>query len=97
MADQIAIATVVAIQGRAFARSENGEIRQLEIGDIVYRGDTILTGERDFVELATADGLRLAIDENQEVYMSEELLSEALIVLMKVHFLLPPLIALSKP
>jgi hypothetical protein len=52
------IATVIAVVGEAFARSPDGEIRELRAGDVLYEGDTLVTRAGSEVELQTVDGAR---------------------------------------
>ncbi|WP_460239810.1 retention module-containing protein, partial [Aurantivibrio plasticivorans] len=77
MADLAAIATVTAITGRAFVKDENGKTRELAVGDILRKGDVIVTEAGSSVELETADGEAIALQEAQEVTVSEDMSSQS--------------------
>lgn len=46
------IATAIAVVGQVFARHGADELREIRIGDVLYEGDTIVTGQDGRIELA---------------------------------------------
>ena len=56
-----AVATVIAVEGQAFARDPAGQMRPLKAGDVLREGDTVVTLAGGRVELAFADGQRLTV------------------------------------
>ncbi|KGE03119.1 retention module-containing protein [Pseudohaliea rubra] len=71
-----AIATVTAIEGTAYARNAEGELRQLRVGDQLRQGETLVTPEGSNVELDLADGQQIAIADVPEVTMDSDMLAE---------------------
>ena len=51
---------VTGLWGAALIRSANGKMRALKVGDIVERGDVILTTQDGIVQMAPEKGTRLA-------------------------------------
>ena len=51
---------VVALWGKALIRGTDGNMRVLKLGDMVQRGDVILTTQDGIVELSPQDGPRMA-------------------------------------
>ncbi len=51
-----ALATVVAVVGRAYARDPHGQLRALKPGDVLRDGETVITAAGSHVEFATPDG-----------------------------------------
>ncbi len=72
MATTAPVARVSAVQGKAFAKGENGEMRQLHVGDPIFQGDVLVTAAGAHVDLATADGRTLAIQANETVTVDAE-------------------------
>ncbi|MES2771773.1 MAG: type I secretion C-terminal target domain-containing protein [Pseudomonadota bacterium] len=81
-------ATVVAMVGRVFARQGDEGLRELKLGDVLYEGETIVTGQNARVELsfdfalgalALADGVDavqgLTIGSNDVVRLDSELIA----------------------
>ncbi|NTV87934.1 MAG: retention module-containing protein, partial [Burkholderiaceae bacterium] len=56
-----AVATVIAVEGQAFARDPAGQMRPLKPGDVLLEGDTIVTLTGGQVQLAFLDGHMLAL------------------------------------
>ena len=56
-----AVATVIAVEGQAFARNPAGEMRPLQAGDVLLQGDTVVTMPGAEVQLAFADGHTLRV------------------------------------
>src|SRR5690554_3192676 len=75
MADQ-AIATVVAVVGKAYARDENGQLRELQPGDVIREGETVVTPEGGSVELALADGTPFAVADVPEMTLTRDIIAE---------------------
>ena len=68
-----AIATVVAITGKAYARNAEGLSRPLEAGDVLREGETVVTSPGGRVELALGNGEVLQILPEQSVLISAEM------------------------
>ena len=60
--DSIAIATVVAVTGTAYARNADGELREIRPGDVLLEGETIVTPDGGTVELSLSDGSPMIVD-----------------------------------
>ncbi len=56
-----AVATVIAVEGQAFARNPAGDLRPLKAGDVLLEGDTVMTPPGGQVQLAFADGHQLTL------------------------------------
>ncbi|MCK9984858.1 MAG: hypothetical protein AzoDbin1_01330, partial [Azoarcus sp.] len=67
-----AIAVVVAVTGRAFARDVKGNLRPLKAGDTLQEGEVVITMSGGHVELAMADGAPMAIASDQTVTLTAE-------------------------
>ncbi|MCB1889978.1 MAG: retention module-containing protein, partial [Rhodocyclaceae bacterium] len=72
-----AVATVVAVIGKAYARSPEGVQRELTPGDVLREGETVVTGPGGRVELALEGGDLLTVQPEQVVQMSVEMLATA--------------------
>jgi hypothetical protein len=72
MADRTPLARVSAIQGKAFARDQDGNLRQLHIGDVIYEGDVVVTGAGSRVDLATPDSHSLVLRANETLTVDAE-------------------------
>ena len=70
------IATVVAVIGKAFARSQDGAQRELKPGDVLLEGETVITGPGAHVELALGNGELLDVLAEQTVVLTAEVSSE---------------------
>ncbi|MFP5404419.1 MAG: retention module-containing protein, partial [Gammaproteobacteria bacterium] len=55
------VASVIAVEGQAFARDPAGQMRPLKAGDVLREGDTVVTLAGGRVELAFVDGQRLTV------------------------------------
>ena len=61
MAQANVVAKVVLVVGQAYAKSSNGSMRKLAVGDVIREGEQIVTSQGGRVELAFDDGtVRLA-------------------------------------
>jgi hypothetical protein len=64
-----AVATVVSVEGEAYARNPQGQMRRLFAGDVLLEGETIITMPGGHVELAFADGKLLTVNPNETYLM----------------------------
>ena len=71
-----AIATVVAVTGKAYAREADGDLRELTPGDVLLEGETIVTPDGGHVELELADGSPFIIDDVPEMTLTRDLVAE---------------------
>ncbi|MBT9541201.1 retention module-containing protein, partial [Thiobacillus sp.] len=67
-----AVATVIAVEGQAFARDPAGQMRPLQAGDVLLEGDTLVTLPGGQVQLAFADGQLLTVLPNEGFQFSAE-------------------------
>ncbi len=67
-----AVASVIAVEGQAFARNPAGELRPLKAGDVLLEGDTVVTSPGGRVQLALADGERLNLLPNESFTFTAE-------------------------
>jgi hypothetical protein len=69
------IATIAAIDGTAYARNAEGELRELRVGDPLRQGETLVTPEGSSVELELVDGQLLVIAELPELTLDQDMLA----------------------
>ena len=67
-----AVATVLSVEGQAFARDPAGQMRPLKPGDVLREGDTIVTMPDAQVQLAFLDGHILTLLPNETFQFSAE-------------------------
>ncbi|MES2823984.1 MAG: retention module-containing protein [Pseudomonadota bacterium] len=67
------IATVASLEGQAWAKSANGSLRALKVGDKVAPDETIITAAGAHIELDFGDGHPVTIAGGQEVLMGRDL------------------------
>ncbi|MCC4117519.1 retention module-containing protein, partial [Aromatoleum toluclasticum] len=67
-----AIAVVVAVTGRAFARDVKGNLRPLKAGDTLQEGEVVITMSGGHVELAMSDGAPMVVSADQVVTLTSE-------------------------
>lgn len=67
-----AAATVVSVQGEAFARSPSGAMRRLSNGDTIQQGEVVVTSMGGQVELLTADGQMLSLGAQESFKFGDE-------------------------
>ncbi|MBT9590791.1 MAG: retention module-containing protein, partial [Thiobacillus sp.] len=67
-----AVATVISVEGQAFARDPAGQMRALKPGDILREGDTIVTMPGGQVQLAFLEGHMLSLLPNETFQFSAE-------------------------
>ncbi|MEP1595101.1 MAG: retention module-containing protein, partial [Halieaceae bacterium] len=75
MAD-IAIANVVAVIGKAYARNADGELREIKPGDVLLEGETVVTPDGSRVELELTDGNPFIISDVEEMAITRDLMAE---------------------
>ncbi|MBR0567707.1 retention module-containing protein [Azoarcus sp. L1K30] len=73
MANAQAIATVVSVSGKAYARDHDGNTRELKAGDALLEGETLITSDGGRVELAMVDGSVVPVEEGRSILMTAEL------------------------
>lgn len=67
------IGKVESIQGAVQVRVASGELRPLALGDPLYEGDVVITGEAGKLAIRVAEGGVVYIDPGQRVAMTDEL------------------------
>ena len=67
-----AVATVISVEGQAFARTPAGQMRALKAGDVIREGETIVTLAGGQVQLAFVDGHILTVLPNETYHFSAE-------------------------
>ncbi|MBW8305353.1 MAG: retention module-containing protein [Thiobacillus sp.] len=67
-----AVATVIAIEGQAFARDPSGQMRSIKVGDVLLEGDTVVTMPGGQVQLAFTDGQTLTLLPEETFQFSAE-------------------------
>ena len=75
MANIIPVARVSAIEGQAFAKGKNGELRVLHVGDVIFEGDVLVTAADGRVELAADDERTLVVSANETLTVDAEVLA----------------------
>ncbi|MEH6608862.1 MAG: retention module-containing protein, partial [Halioglobus sp.] len=75
MAD-IAIANVVAVIGTAYARNADGELRELNPGDVLLEGETVVTPDGSRVELELTNGNPFIVSDVEEMAITRDLMAE---------------------
>ncbi len=60
--EPMAIATVVAVTGTAYARNADGELREIRAGDVLMEGETVVKPQGGSVELSLSDGSPVVVD-----------------------------------
>ena len=77
MAANTPVARVSAIQGKVFAKSEDGSMRELKIGDPVFEGEILVALPGSQVDLATEDGRLLTLRENEVLTVDAEVAGDS--------------------
>ncbi|MDP3419867.1 MAG: retention module-containing protein, partial [Thiobacillus sp.] len=67
-----AVATVIAVEGQAFARDPAGQMRPLRAGDVLREGDSVVTMPGGQVQLAFLDGKLLTLLPDETFQFSAE-------------------------
>ena len=68
----LAVATVISVEGQAFARDPAGQMRPLKPGDVLREGDSIVTMPGGQVQLAFLDGHMLTLLPNETFKFTAE-------------------------
>ncbi|WP_148254906.1 retention module-containing protein [Aidingimonas lacisalsi] len=72
------IATVISITGQAWARDEDGNLRELRAGSTLQEGETLITSDNGSVQLDFDDGLGpVRIGGGEEIAITEDLSNDA--------------------
>src|SRR5690554_1566718 len=70
----MAIATVLSITGRVWARDEEGNVRELSVGDTLLEGEVLVTSDNGSAQLDFGDGLDPTLVEGgEQITMTPEL------------------------
>src|SRR5690554_616522 len=70
----MAIATVLSITGRVWARDEEGNVRELSVGDTLLEGEVLVTSDNGSAQLDFGDGLDpTMIEGGDQIAMTPEL------------------------
>src|SRR5690554_6417004 len=70
----MAIATVLSITGRVWARDEEGNVRELSVGDTLLEGEVLVTSDNGSAQLDFGDGLDPTLVEGgDQIAMTPEL------------------------
>ena len=77
MATNIPVARVSAVQGKAFARGEDGSMRELKVGDPIFEGDVVVALPGAQVDLAADDGRSLVLRDNETLTVDAEVFGDA--------------------
>ena len=77
MADPQVLASVIRISGRVLARNEDGETRELKLGDTVREGETVITDAGGQIELLFVDGSVTEVAERTTALISAEMSADA--------------------
>ena len=67
-----AAATVVSVQGEAFARSADGSMRRLASGDSIREGEVVMTSAGAQVSLRSADGQMIVVNAQESFKFGPE-------------------------
>ena len=68
------IGTVSKIIGVAYARAENGTLRELRLGDDVYEGEVLVTAGGSVVEVTVPDAPAIVLPGDRELLLSNEVI-----------------------
>jgi hypothetical protein len=76
MASNTPVARVSALQGKAFARGEDGAMRELMVGDPIFEGDVVVALPGAQVDLAADDGRSLILRDNETLTVDAEVFGD---------------------
>ena len=74
--EPVAIATVVAVTGKAYARNADGELREIRPGDVLMEGETVVTPDGATVELSLSDGSPIVVADMPELTLTPDLVAD---------------------
>ncbi|GHD25163.1 retention module-containing protein [Parahalioglobus pacificus] len=72
----MSIATVASVMGTAYARNADGELREIQPGDQLLEGETVVTPDGSVVELTMSDGTPLMVADMPEMTLTQDLMAE---------------------
>ena len=75
MANTTPVARVSAVEGQAFAKDKNGELRVLHVGDVIFEGDVLVTAAGSRIELAADDGRTLVLSSDETLTVDAEVMA----------------------
>ncbi len=67
------IGTVSKLVGKVFARGENGEMRELRLGDSVFQGETLVTASGAVVEISAENAPPVVLSGDREMLLTGEM------------------------
>ncbi len=67
MASNVTVGVVRTVTGEAFARSADGSMRRLVVGDPLYQGDVVVTANEGAVEVSPHNGSDFVVSEQSSV------------------------------
>jgi len=70
------VASVISVQGQAWVKGPDGNLRPLKAGDKLMADEVVVTGEGARVELNFGEGQPVVITANQQVGLSQDLWQE---------------------
>ena len=72
------IATIAAIEGTAYARNAEGELRELQVGDELRQGETLVTPEGSQVTLEgiEGEGEAMVVAQVEELAISADMIAQ---------------------
>jgi hypothetical protein len=71
------VARVSAVQGKAFAKSDDGSMRELKVGDPIFEGDIIVVLPGAQVDLAGDDNRVIVLRDNEALTIDNEVFADA--------------------
>ncbi|MFZ5482894.1 MAG: retention module-containing protein, partial [Pseudomonadota bacterium] len=70
------IAKVVALQGEAQARTPDGQVRTLKVGDVLLAGETVMAGPGAKLEIGFQNGEQVAVLANEQFALTPEVAAD---------------------
>ncbi|MCL2523380.1 MAG: hypothetical protein FWF20_04775 [Betaproteobacteria bacterium] len=70
------LAKILSLIGEAHARNGNGQLRRLEVGDLIYEGESVISTDAYQVVLRLADGRQLNVAPGDTVRIDAEVAGE---------------------
>ena len=67
------VGTISKLTGSVIARAEDGSTRELKLGDDVFEGETLATGEGALVEVMMPDAPPVVLSGGREILLNEEM------------------------
>ena len=71
------VARVAATYGQVYAKGQNGTLRSLRVGDVIYENEVIVTGPNSAVDLVTMGGLPFRLGANEVMALDIEVAGSA--------------------